>query len=111
MAVFDWRGNEEFDEITRSDVLITQFRGPEQRREKSPQRRAFKLPFTQFADVANEIRDFYNARGGPLESFDWVHPDTGETIRVRFNNDSLERTRIYGVAHDFSIELIEVLGE
>jgi phage-related protein len=109
MAVFTWRGNEEFEEIDRTDVLITQFRGPEQRREKSPQRRAFRLPFSQFEDVANEIRDFYKARGGPLEAFDWVHPDTGETIRVRFNNDTLERTRIYGVAHQFDIELIEVL--
>lgn len=110
MADFSWRGDGEFTEEHQYKTLVTEFEsGAEQRRNKQPKRRIFRLPFTQFETEANEILDFFDSQQGRLSSFTWEHPDTGEVINVRFLNDKLERARIEGVAHDFTIDLIEVL--
>ena len=112
MEKFDFRGDEEFTEEFDIRVLKTEMEnGPEQRRVKRPLKRVFRLPFSQFADKADEIRDFWLARSGPFEAFLWDHPDTNETITVRFGNDTLSRERIYGKAHSFDIVLQEVLDE
>ncbi len=110
LTFFTWRGDEEFSKEIEWGTLVTPFEnGPEQRRNKQPKRRVFKLPFTQFQSDAQDIRDFFNARQGRYDDFYWQNPDTGEVINVRFASDNLSRSRIYDVAESFSITLREIL--
>jgi len=110
---FEFTGDkEQWDESTETNVLITDFEsGKEQRREKSPARRRFSLPFSQLRTQVDEIIEFYNNRAGPTEPFIWEHYITGEEIVVRFANETLTRQHFFDVGSEFSLELVELLGE
>lgn len=110
--LFHWRGDREYNEEYSPKTLVTQFEnGPEQRRNKQKERRIFRLNFTKFANIADDILAFHRARNGQLESFYWNNPDTGEMVTVRFARDTLSRLRIYDRGHEFQIILREVFGE
>lgn len=113
MATFTWTPEREPVERLEQQVLVTRFEsGKEQRRKKSPMRRVFELEFIRDEAVGDEIWQFYLDREGPLESFSWEHPTTGETITVRFSGN-MERAHFLSTYGDngqtFEVELVEVL--
>lgn len=42
------------------------------------------------------LTDFFNARKGMLESFDFVDPSTQQTLKVRFDQDTLRAEKPLG---------------
>ncbi len=73
------------------DVVISKHRdGSEQRRFRGQgERRRFELQFGTDLPLRKAEHDdlltHYNNSLGQLQSFDWVHPETAETIKVRYS--------------------------
>ena len=111
MAVFTWECDPtNVRESIEFNTLITQFEsGREQRRSKGEPRRRWKLQFRKDQDVANEIWDFYLARRGSYEAFEWRNPLDNQTYTVRFAHDNLDRTVMWKMVYQFGIELVEVI--
>jgi phage-related protein len=69
-----------------SSVLTVAFEsGHEQRRKKGPILRTFEFTFNALSDKAyTTLKDFFFARGGEFESFQWTHPISKVVYTVRF---------------------------
>ncbi len=105
---FDWVPNR-ITERCIDGVLITPMEGgKEQRREKYPPRMAFLLRFNRDTNVAKDIYDFYEARGGRLETFLFSPPGYEEDFEVRFNTE-FTRSNAGGLVYEVGFEIIEVL--
>jgi len=111
MAVFTWKCDmSDVKEGIQFNNLITEFEsGKEQRRVKGAPRRTWKLRFKKDQVDADEIWDFYVARKGTFEPFEWTSPIDGKTYTVRFAQDNLQRSVLWKVLYDFGLDLIEVI--
>lgn len=110
---FTWVPEREPVERLIHKVLISEFEsGKEQRRKKAPMKREFDLTFIREDSVGEAIWNFYKNKEGPLQSFEWDHPTTEDTLTVRFR-DNLERSFFIGThvgtGQTFEITLVEVL--
>lgn len=98
------------DEELESSTLISQFQfGPEQRRQKGPPRRRWRLRFRKDQVDADAIWSFYVDRRGAYEAFLWTNPIDGRTYTVRFEQDILSRTVMWKVLFEYGLSLIEVV--
>ncbi|MCF4152622.1 hypothetical protein L2W58_12525 [Dethiosulfovibrio sp. F2B] len=71
-------------------VLVSTLEGGrEQRKFKGRYPREWVLSFRADAATIRGIIAFFDARKGPFEAFSWIVPDTGETVSVRFGEESL----------------------
>jgi len=98
------------------------FSGNEQRRNLwTNPRKKWVLEFSKNKVQTGAILDFFDARKGSYESFNWVwqatHPKTGadmggdgNTYRVRFQEDSLDFQHLAMGYTNFQISLIEVVS-
>ena len=116
LAKFVWKANRAWQDGIQYNTLITQYEsGKEQRRSKGLPRRKFILQFEK-ATITNsdaqEIWDFFMARRGRLEPFLWdYHKSDGsiEEVKVRFDQDVLEREAFLNLVYRFGLKMIEVL--
>lgn len=111
MEMFTWPCDpSKIDEELESSTLISQFQfGPEQRRQKGPPRRRWRLRFRKDQVDADAIWSFYVARRGAYEAFLWTNPIDGRTYTVRFEQDILSRTVMWKVLFEYGLSLIEVV--
>ena len=120
--IFDYKSNripnpsKPITDGIQFSTIITAFdSGVEQRRKKGAPRRTWEFNYVALLGTAYQtIADFFLNRGGPLESFQWVHPLSNLQYTVRFNMDSLsgeyfEHTPNKGPVYKLAIKLIEVL--
>ena len=56
----------------------------------------------------NYIWNFFIARKGSYQKFNWTHPVTSATHSVRFNSGSMKREEVGPDAFNVEFELIEV---
>lgn len=103
-------------EAARFLTLVTSFEGGrEQRRSKTELPRRWVLDFekqTMTTQQAKEIREFFEARRGRYEPFEWDYVDDEgetETVVVRFDTDTLDRTEEYETVYRFRLPLVEVI--
>lgn len=84
---------ESVEEVSSYPVLISQFEnGDEDRRLIHPNKNAvwsLKSPALTYAQ-AQDYRDFFDARYGAYESFEWTCPLDGETYIVRMVTESFK---------------------
>lgn len=113
---FTWKANRAYQDGIVFNTLITEFEsGKEQRRSKGLPRRTFMLEFeksTTTNNDAEEIWNFFVARKGRFEPFEWdyQHEDgTVETVKVRFNSDALNREVFMNIIYRFGLSFIEVI--
>jgi len=107
---FIWPAHRVRTEDIKYNTLITKFEsGKEQRRSKGSPKRKFQLKFEKQETPADEIYNFFKARKGKFEVFNWTHPRTGEVIKVRFGVDKLSREVFYDLMFKFGLPLVEVL--
>ncbi len=103
---FNWEETPEFH------TLVSQMEsGFEQRRNKwSASRRKFRLVFTNRSKTDYETaRDFFLARKGAYEAFDWTNPNDSVSYSVRFDGDSFKFiNKAYNV-YAFECTFIEVM--
>jgi len=111
MEMFTWPCDpSKIDEELESSTLISQFQfGPEQRRQKGPPRRRWRLRFRKDQVDADAIWSFYVDRRGAYEAFLWTNPIDGRTYTVRFEQDILSRTVMWKVLFEYGLSLIEVV--
>src|SRR5690606_9280028 len=111
MEMFTWPCDpSKIDEELESSTLISQFQfGPEQRRQKGPPRRRWRLRFRKDQVDADAIWSFYVDRRGAYEAFLWTNPIDGRTYTVRFEQDILSRTVMWKVLFECGLSLIEVV--
>ncbi len=69
--------------------------------------------FLCFFNVADEptIKAHFVSQKGSLLSFDFIHPETNEVIRVRYENDSLPRKKLTGEMYEIEVSILEVFYE
>ena len=113
---FTWKANRAYQDGIVFTTLISQFEsGKEERRSKGLPRRTFRLEFEKSMTTSNdakEIWDFFVARKGRFEAFEWdyEHEDgTIETVKVRFNTDTLTREVFMNIIYRFGLQFIEVI--
>lgn len=113
---FTWKANRAYQDGIVFNTLITEFEsGKEQRRSKGLPRRIFKLEFEKENTTkteATEIWNFFVARKGRFEPFEWDYEkDDGtiETVTVRFNSDALNRDVFMNIIYKFGLSFIEVI--
>lgn len=113
---FTWKANRAYQDGIVFTTLISQFEsGKEQRRSKGLPRRKFRLYFQKeniTKQEATEIWNFFVARKGRYEAFEWDYEKddgTVETIKVRFDTDVLERDVFMNLLYEFGLPLIEVI--
>lgn len=116
LAKFDFTHKREWSDGIKFNTLVTQMDGgKEQRREKSPPRRFFIMQFEKSTISNNDaqyIYDFFVARRGKLESFLWDYKKSDgsiEEVKVRFDQDALEREAFLNLVYRFGLKMIEVL--
>ncbi len=93
----------------KTDIQKTSLRGGvEKRRERSTPKYVFDLTFTGINDTqANYIIDFFAARSGELEAFNWVDPVLG-TVLVRFDGAELNLKKTNSLRWEGGCRLVEV---
>lgn len=95
------------------EVLVSKHRdGSEQRRYKGAgQLRIFRMSFGSSLPITNVERQVlishYNGELGKLNSFTWVHAETGEAIKVRYAGPYQFRNVGYNF-YEAQVELEEV---
>lgn len=112
LPTFDFPAYVEWEDNIEFDVLTTEFEsGKKQKRLKGPDtgKRTWGLKFKKDEVDAVNIYDFYKARKGSYETFNWEHPRTGETIEVRFVEDELSMEALARKIYQFGLPIEEVL--
>lgn len=98
MATFTWESYNVYTEQVNFKTLSSKYEnGVSQRRAKwAYPERIFVLQFkaADWATEAQEILDFFLARMGSYESFDWVNPNDDVTYDVTFAEDMLNLSRV-----------------
>jgi phage-related protein len=95
------------------EVLVTKHRdGSQQRRLKGPgAKRTFKLKFGADLPISNAERlaivTHFAGENGTLTSFNWLHPERGETILVRYSAAPTFEHAAYN-SYNGAVELEEV---
>lgn len=97
MEKFTWEAYNVYTERPQFRTLISKFEsGYEQRRAKwtYPQR-TFVLQFemSDWQTEAEQILNFFIARKGSFEAFEWDNPNDNITYRVRFAEDFIDLAR------------------
>lgn len=103
-----------FVEAVNRRVAITRYpSGVEQRLAlDTVEQKRFVLVYNALTEEdMNTLLDFYAARGGALESFNFVHPRTGVSYVVRFDTQEPARTLFAKDWERITIELITVANE
>lgn len=111
MEMFTWPCDpSQIDEELESSTLISQFQfGPEQRRQKGPPRRRWRLRFRKDQVDADAIWSFYVARRGAYEAFLWESPLDEQTYTVRFEQDQMTRTVLWRAVYETGLVFVEVI--
>jgi hypothetical protein len=105
-----WTFPENIDEKILSPVYIrfSSSNYPLPRRTGTRVLREFTLSYddTTFLNASDRLIliDFFNTHVGI--PFDWTHPETGETITVFFNMESLSINSIYTMSNAYTTELV-----
>ena len=91
-------------------VLVTEFEsGKEERKYLGVRARTWTLGFRGAVATIQGIEDFYNARGGNYEAFNWTPPGDAAPISVRFEEGSLS-VSYYGSQYgECEVTLREIL--
>jgi len=100
-----------FIEQTIRSIMVSQFEnGVEQRRDKwGRSRKKFTITFPVMGKAeAENVRDFYESKSGPLDTFEFTNPIDGITRTVRFEEDSFDLERRYFNAYFGSVVILEV---
>ena len=95
----------------RYNVIRTEFEsGKEQRKYIGVLPRQWVLSFKGSSATIDTVVDFYKARKGSFEVFNWTPPGEASAISARFEEDSLRVTR-YGLTAwgECSVTISEVL--
>lgn len=95
----------------RYNVIRTEFEsGKEQRKYIGVLPRQWGLTFKGSSTTIATVVDFYKARKGSFEVFNWIPPGEASAISARFEEDSLRVTR-YGLTSwgECSVTISEVL--
>jgi phage-related protein len=119
--MFDFQYKRAFQVSVEWKTIVDDvYSGGEQRRNLWTQpRRKWVLEFSKNSTDTNAIMDFFNARRGRYEAFNWVwqdvHPVTGENMggdgavyTVRFDQDELNFEHLAMGYNKFQITLVEV---
>jgi len=123
--VFDWQPERVRSLGSIHNTLITSKEDvSEQRRSKGSKRIRVALDFIVDDDTFEDILDFFDDRQGRFESFEWTDPRDDTEYTMRFDTDELEAeetdleeregTEIwseYDYVYEFSLPMIEVIGE
>ncbi|MFQ5645903.1 MAG: DUF2460 domain-containing protein [bacterium] len=102
------------EEVGFDDVLVTAYpNGLEQRiQTAAASRRKFHLRFKVLSQTdMDSLYNFYMARHGGLEPFNFTNPRTSEVITVRFLNQALSRTMFAYLLESGGLSLFEVINE
>lgn len=93
------------------DVLVTNIPGKERTRARhATPIRSWRLTYRAIHDGdCKYLWNFFNARKGRLESFTFVHPESGASYTARFSEDTLKREEIGNNLFKITIELTEVV--
>jgi len=84
--------------------------GGEQRNSYGTARRVFTLNYDRVTTaVKDSIVDFYDARYGRYETFDWVNPNDDVTYTVRFVPESLETEETDYQMFTVKLQLLQVI--
>ena len=97
--------------VSEHNVLKTTFEsGKTQRRYKGAKPRQWNLTFNGTWATVSSVVDFFNARKGSYESFNWTPPGEETAITAVFKDSSLSVTR-YGLTSfgECSLTIEEVL--
>jgi len=99
-----------FTEITVYNTVKTNMWGAETRHSKWGPRKGFTLTFNHATTgEMNYIRDFFIARKGDYEKFDWTHPLTSVVYSVRFSRPNISVKEVGVDSFNIETEFIEVL--
>lgn len=111
MATFNYSPDFVDEEEIEHSTLISEFENlSEQRRNVAGPRRAWRLRFLNRNQAEFEaLRDFYLARSGAFEAFNWTNPNDSVTYQVRFKEQSIKPSRKKGALYDLELDFIEVL--
>ena len=91
-------------------TISTSFSGKEKRSARVGARKIFALRFEQLTHADGDVLwNHYLAQSGTLSSFNYKDYNSGETVTVRYQNESLSRESFIYDAERVGISLIEVL--
>lgn len=113
MEKFNWEAYNVYTERVEFKTLISKYEsGSEQRRAKwaYPLRR-FILQFemSDWQTEAEEIFNFFIARKGSFEAFEWDNPNDNKTYTVRFEEDFINLARFaYQLYSLGEVQVVEV---
>lgn len=111
MAVWAWIPDlTDFNEGVRTKTLISDMGGRRKRYPKGTPLRTFTLKYPSIEDdVADQMLQFFYDHHGEAYSFDFIHPKTGDTIRVCFDMPDMDKSSFYFIVSNVGIKLIEEL--
>jgi phage-related protein len=120
-ATFDFQYNKAYKVSSNWKTIVDEvYSGGEQRRNMwTNSRKKWSLEFDKNATDVSAILDFFDARKGRYEAFNWTwqatHPITGKNMGgdgqeylVRFDDDELNFEHLAAGYKKFQITLIEV---
>jgi len=108
-AVFGWTPDYSFQETYRYNTIKSDLEGKIRYRFRQGRKRAWRLEFKAISlTECNDIYDFFKARRGSWEYFNWNHPESGTNVKVRFGDDSMTRKEVGPDAYNISTTLQEV---
>ena len=92
------------------NVLVTEFEsGKEQRKYLGVKARTWTVGFRDTPTNIKAITDFYDARKGNYEAFNWTPPGAAAAISVRFEENSLSVTHYGDHYAECEVTIREVL--
>lgn len=110
MPEFVWEPQYVWESTLGHKVLVSEFEsGREQRRYKGRRPKQWKLTFRDRPEIIGAIQDFFDARKGSLEPFDWIPPGSNTPVSVRFEADTLSISSQGRVCAECELVLMEVL--
>lgn len=108
---FNFEPQNIWETTTEHNVLVSTFEsGKEQRRYKGAKPKQWRLSFAGSWDTISAIIDFYDARKGPYEAFNWTPFGDSTAKSVRFKENSLSVNRVgKAIWAECEVSLVEVL--
>ena len=98
---------EEIEYITKATMMEN---GSEVRLSYGTPIRKFTLDYNKITKaIYDSIVDFFTARLGRYETFDWENPNDSVTYTVRFIDDTLETEEIAYEVYNVKLSLSEVI--